>query len=76
MNSLVPYSHVLVVGTLLFAIGVLCVMTRRQLLMILIGVEIMLNGAALVFVAAALHFQNVDCSSLPWQRPKSVSAWP
>lgn len=58
--TIVPYSHVLMVGTLLFGIGVICVMTRRQLLMILIGVEIMLNGAALVFVTAALHFQNLD----------------
>lgn len=60
MTTIVPYSHVLMVGALLFGIGVFCVMTRRQLLMILIGVEIMLNGAALVFVAAALHFQNLD----------------
>jgi len=60
MTTIVPYSHVLLVGALLFGIGVFCVMTRRQLLMILIGVEIMLNGAALVFVTAALHFQNLD----------------
>ena len=60
MTTIVPYSHVLMVGALLFGIGVFCVMTRRQLLMILVGVEIMLNGAALIFVAAALHFQNVD----------------
>ncbi|MEJ2689294.1 MAG: NADH-quinone oxidoreductase subunit NuoK [Deltaproteobacteria bacterium] len=60
MTTIVPYSHVLMVGTLLFGIGVLCVMIRRQLLMILIGVEIMLNGAALIFVAAALHFQKLD----------------
>jgi len=57
---IVPFGHVLILATLLFLLGACCVVARRELLMILIGVEIMLNGAALAFVAAALRWQLAD----------------
>lgn len=47
--------HYLVVSTLLFALGLCTVATRRNAVAILMGVELILNGAALNFVAFAHH---------------------
>ena len=38
----------------------LCAVARRNLIMILLGVEIMLNGAAIAFVGAALRWQHLE----------------
>jgi len=57
---IVPYSHVLFLAGILFAMGVVCAVARRNLIMMLIGVEIMLNSAGLVFVAAALRWQQLE----------------
>ncbi len=43
--------HYLTVGAVLFGFGLLCVMTRRHAVGILLGVELILNAAALNFVA-------------------------
>jgi NADH-quinone oxidoreductase subunit K len=53
---MVPLSHILVLSGMIFALGVACVAVRRNLLMILIGVEIMLNAAGLAFVAGSLRW--------------------
>ena len=57
---IVPYSHVLLLAGILFAMGVVCSVARRNLIMMLIGVEIMLNSAGLVFVSAALRWQQME----------------
>ena len=44
---IVPYSHVLCLAGVLFAMGIVCAVARRNLIMMLIGVEIMLNAAGL-----------------------------
>ena len=44
-------SHYLVVGAVLFVCGVLCMATKRNLLGVLMGIELVLNGANLNFVA-------------------------
>jgi len=49
--------HFIVLGSLLFVLGMLCVLTRRNAVSILIGVELILNAAALNFVAFA-HFNG------------------
>ena len=49
----VPVEHALVVSAILFAIGVAGVIARRNLLVMFMGVELMLNGAGLAFVAFA-----------------------
>lgn len=56
----VPLSHVLAVAAALFVIGAACAAARRQILMILIGVEFMLTAASLAFVGAALAWGNID----------------
>ncbi len=55
-----PYGNVLLLSVILFLLGAVCVVTRQNLLMILIGVEIMLNAAGLVFVGASLKWQLLD----------------
>jgi NADH-quinone oxidoreductase subunit K len=48
MNSLTSY---LLVSSLLFAIGLAGVITRRNAIAVLIGIELMLNAANLNFIA-------------------------
>jgi NADH-quinone oxidoreductase subunit K len=55
-----PYSHILILASLLFLMGAACAAARRSLIMILIGVEIMLNAAALAFIAASLRWRHLD----------------
>ena len=57
---MVPFSHALALSALLFALGMFCVLSRRNLIMMLLGVEVMLNASAIAFVAAALHWQHMD----------------
>lgn len=57
---IVPYSHVLMLAGILFFIGAACAVTRRNLIMILIGVEIMLNAAGIVFAGASLRWGALD----------------
>jgi len=53
---MVPFFHILALSGILFVLGVICVVARRNLLMILIGVEVMLNAAGLVFVTGSLRW--------------------
>jgi NADH:ubiquinone oxidoreductase subunit K len=46
-----PLEHYLVLSALLFAIGLAGALVRRNAIMILIGIELMLNAANLNFVA-------------------------
>ncbi|MCA9173874.1 MAG: NADH-quinone oxidoreductase subunit NuoK [Planctomycetales bacterium] len=54
MNPLfaqVTCSHYLLVGALLFVTGVVCMATKRNALGVLMGVELVLNGANINFIA-------------------------
>ncbi len=57
---IVPFNHVLILAGLLFLMGIFCVVARRSLIMILLGVEVMLNAAAIMLVGASLRWQNLD----------------
>ena len=57
---IVPFYHVLILAGLLFLMGISCVVLRRSLIMMLLGVEIMLNAAAILLVGASLFWQNLD----------------
>ena len=46
----------LLVSVVLFTLGVLVVLTRRGAIVILMGVELMLNGANLAFITFARQF--------------------
>ncbi|GBC62606.1 NADH-quinone oxidoreductase subunit NuoK [Desulfonema ishimotonii] len=57
---IVPYSHVLFLAGILFFMGMFCTVTRRNLIMILLGLEIMLNAASVAFIGAALRHGNME----------------
>ncbi|MFQ5455689.1 MAG: NADH-quinone oxidoreductase subunit NuoK [Nitrospirota bacterium] len=50
-------SHYLLVGAILFTIGTIGALTRRNAIIILLSIELMLNGVNLSFVAFS-HFLN------------------
>ena len=52
-------SHYLVLSALLFCIGLVGIMTRRNVLMILLCIEIMFNAANLAFIAYARAWADV-----------------
>ena len=56
----IPLNHILLVSSLLFAIGMLGLMIRRNIIFILMSLEVMLNAAALAFVAACAHWGQPD----------------
>ncbi len=58
--SAVPLSHGLVLAGALFAIGLAGVLARRNLLFVLLGIEIMLNAAGLAFVAGGARWAAAD----------------
>ena len=47
----ITVSHYLAVGAVLFVTGVLCMATKRNALGVLMGMELVLNGANVNFVA-------------------------
>jgi NADH-quinone oxidoreductase subunit K len=54
----VGLEHYLVVSVILFALGLLGVITRRNLLIIYLGLELMLNAANLALVAFSRFSNN------------------
>ena len=57
---MIPAQHYLIVSAALFSIGLVGLLTRRNLLMILLSVEIILNSANLSFVAFSSHWGDVS----------------
>ena len=53
-------DHYLVVSALLFALGLLGVLTRRNLIVIYMSLELMLNAANLALVAFSRFNDNLD----------------
>src|SRR5512142_2938499 len=51
----ITLAHYLVVGALLFTLGLVTVATRRNAVGVLMGVELILNGATVNFVAFSQH---------------------
>jgi len=56
----IPLNHVLIVATLLFITGLAGIMFRRNIIFILMSLEVMLNSAGLAFVAAGTAWQQAD----------------
>ena len=55
-----PLGHYLVLSGLLFAIGTAGVFLRRNLITVLLSIEIMLNAVNLTFVAVGRYLGTVD----------------
>jgi NADH-quinone oxidoreductase subunit K len=58
MNPGIPLLYYLVVSALLFTMGALGVLLRRNALIIFMSIELMLNAANLAFVAFARNFEQ------------------
>lgn len=58
--SIVPITWYLILGAVLFTIGVLGVLIRRNIIIIFMSIELMLNAVNLVFVALARHLHSMD----------------
>ena len=56
----VPIDHYLVLAAVLFAIGAFGVLLRRNVIVILMSVELMLNAVNITFVALAHRAGTVD----------------
>jgi NADH-quinone oxidoreductase subunit K len=57
---MVPVSHYLALGALLFAIGVAGVLVRRNAILVFLSIEIMLNAVNLTLVALSRAVGNLD----------------
>lgn len=56
----VALSHYLVVGAVLFTSGVVCMAIKRNAVGVLMGIELVLNGATLNFVAFGSPLLRAD----------------
>lgn len=57
---MIPLGHYLIVSAILFAIGTAGVFMRRNVITILLSIEIMLNAVNLTFVAFGRSMGSVD----------------
>ncbi len=60
----ITVSHYLAVGAILFVSGAVCMATKRNALGVLMGVELVLNGANFNFVAFGSRFLRSDTLGL------------
>lgn len=57
---MVPISYHLILSGVLFAIGAMGVLLRRNIIIIFMAVELMLNAVNLSFIAFARQFGSMD----------------
>ena len=62
---MIGLEHFAILAALLFCIGLVGVLTRRHAIIVLIGVEIMLNAANLNFIAFWRYGENTEALSGP-----------
>ena len=60
----VGVAHYVVVSAFMFTCGVLCMATKRNLLGVLMGVELVLNGASINFIAFGSPYLRNDANTL------------
>jgi NADH-quinone oxidoreductase subunit K len=58
--SPVTVEWYLILGAVLFTIGAVGVLIRRNVIVMFMSIELMLNAVNLVFVAFSRHLQNVE----------------
>ena len=57
---IVPFGHVFLLAGLIFSMGLVCIVAHRNLIMTLVGVEVMMNAAAIAFVAGSLRWRLME----------------
>ncbi len=60
MTADVPLASGLLFAAALFSVGLIGVLTRRNLMFILMSIEVMLNAAGLAFVVAGARWGQAD----------------
>ena len=60
----ISLEHYLLLGALLFVCGAVCMATKRNAIGVLIGVELVLNGANINFVAFAHYNPNFEIEGM------------
>ena len=56
----IPLSYYLILSATLFSIGVVGVMARRNAIVVLMSIELMLNASNLTFIAFAKYRQDMN----------------
>lgn len=56
----IPLAHVLVLASILFVIGFVGVIARKNTLFMLMGLEVMLNAVGVAFIGAGSAWQQAD----------------
>ena len=59
MNG-IPFEHGLIVAAILFSLGLCGLLLRRNLLFILMSIEVLMNACAVAFVVAGSRYGQVD----------------
>jgi NADH-quinone oxidoreductase subunit K len=58
---MIGLSHYLIISAALFSLGILCILTRRNAVNVLMGIELILNAANLNLIAFSKYSSgNVD----------------
>jgi NADH-quinone oxidoreductase subunit K len=58
--AIIPVEHGLVLAGILFALGLVGVLVRRNIIFMLLSIEVMLNAAGLAFVVAGSAWGQAD----------------
>ena len=56
----IPFEHGLILASILFSVGLIGVLTRRNIVFVLMSLEIMLNASALAFIVAGSRWGQAD----------------
>jgi NADH-quinone oxidoreductase subunit K len=57
---MVPFSWYVILSALVFMIGLVGVLTRRNLIIIFLSIELMLNGVNILLVASSHYLQAIQ----------------
>jgi len=58
--AVIPLEQELLLAAILFTLGLIGVLVRRNIIVVLMSIEIMINAAALAFVVAGAHWAQPD----------------
>lgn len=60
VTAAIPMEHGLLLASALFVLGLAGVLMRRNILFVLMSLEVMMNSTALAFVVAGSRWQQAD----------------
>jgi NADH:ubiquinone oxidoreductase subunit K len=64
LSEPISVSHYMVVGAVMFVTGAVCMATKRNALGVLMGIELVLNGANVNFVALGSQYLRPGVSGI------------